>query len=50
MQQYNLFGRKPLKFSTISEVSCTGCGWCAKFCPMECIKLRADGFYAVNEM
>ncbi len=50
MQEYNLFGRKPLKYSNISEVSCTGCGWCAKFCPMECIKLRTDGFYAVNEM
>ncbi len=49
MSQYNLFRRKPLQYAKISDVSCTGCGWCAKFCPMECIKMRPDGFYTVNE-
>ena len=47
--QYNIFGRKPLQYSSISNVSCTGCGWCAKFCPMECIKQQPEGFYKVNE-
>ena len=49
MSQYNLFGRKPLQYADISEISCTACGWCAKFCPMECIHQRADGFYTVDE-
>ena len=43
MSQYNLFGRKPLQYADISEISCTACGWCAKFCPMECILQRPDG-------
>ena len=27
------FGRKAIQLAVIDEVSCTGCGWCAMFCP-----------------
>ena len=28
------FGRKAVQLAVIDPVSCTGCGWCAMFCPM----------------
>mgnify|MGYP002680097286 CR=1 FL=1 len=40
------FGRKAVQLAVIDPVSCTGCGWCAMFCPMKCIDLRPDGYYA----
>ena len=36
------FGRKAVQLAVIDPVSCTGCGWCAMFCPMKCIDLRPD--------
>ena len=41
------FGRKAVQLAVIDPVSCTGCGWCAMFCPMKCIDLRPDGYYEV---
>ena len=35
------FGRKAIQLAVIDEVSCTGCGWCAMFCPMQCIGCRS---------
>ena len=43
------FGRKAIQLAVIDEVSCTGCGWCAMFCPVKCILLREDGIYEVNQ-
>ena len=43
------FGRKAVKLAVIDTVSCTGCGWCAMFCPVKCILLREDGIYEVNQ-
>ena len=42
------FGRKAIQLAVIDEVSCTGCGWCAMFCPVKCILLREDGIYTVD--
>ena len=39
------FGRKAVQLAVIDPVSCTGCGWCAMFCPMKCILQRQDGIY-----
>ena len=36
------FGRKAIQLAVIDPVSCTGCGWCAMFCPMKCIDQRPD--------
>ncbi len=41
------FGRKAIQLAVIDPVSCTGCGWCAMFCPMKCILQREDGIYEV---
>ncbi len=41
------FGRKAVQLAVIDPVSCTGCGWCAMFCPMKCILQRQDGIYEV---
>ena len=41
------FGRKAIQLAVIDPVSCTGCGWCAMFCPMKCIDQRPDGIYEV---
>ena len=43
------FGRKAVQLAVIDPVSCTGCGWCAMFCPMKCIDLRPDGYYEVRQ-
>ena len=43
------FGRKAVQLAVIDPVSCTGCGWCAMFCPVKCILLREDGIYEVNQ-
>ena len=43
------FGRKAVQLAVIDPVSCTGCGWCAMFCPMKCIDLRPDGYYQVRQ-
>ena len=43
------FGTKKHPVAKISEVNCTGCGWCAMFCVTNCIYLRQDGLYAVDE-
>lgn len=43
------FGRKAIQLAVIDEVNCTGCGWCAMFCPVKCILLREDGIYEVNQ-
>ena len=42
------FGRKKHPLARISEVNCTGCGWCAMLCVTACIQLREDGFYEVD--
>ena len=42
------FGRKAIQLAVIDPVSCTGCGWCAMFCPMKCIDQRPDGIYEVR--
>ena len=42
------FGRKAVQLAVIDPVSCTGCGWCAMFCPMKCIFQREDGIYEVD--
>ena len=42
------FGRKAIQLAVIDEVSCTGCGWCAMFCPVKRILLREDGIYTVD--
>ena len=42
------FGNKKHRLAVIDPVSCTGCGWCAMFCVMECIVLREDGLYEVD--
>ena len=36
------FGRKAVQLAVIDPVSCTGCGWCAMFCPMKC---KVNCFY-----
>lgn len=43
------FGRKAVQLAVIDPVSCTGCGWCAKFCVMKCIFQRPDGIYEVRQ-
>ena len=43
------FGRKARQRAVIDPVSCIGCGWCAMFCVMDCILLRPDGLYEVDE-
>lgn len=43
------FGKKARGAARIDPVSCTGCGWCAKFCVIECITLQNDGLYTVDE-
>lgn len=48
MSRYDLFRRKPLQYAVIRPSHCTGCGWCAMFCPVGCIFQRDDGFYAVE--
>ena len=42
------FGAQKHPLAVIDPVSCTGCGWCAMFCVVECIKLRRDGLYEVD--
>ena len=42
------FGIKKHQLAVIDPVSCTGCGWCAMFCVVNCIELREDGFYEVD--
>ena len=42
------FGIKKHLLAVIDPVSCTGCGWCAMFCVVNCIELRGDGFYEVD--
>ena len=42
------FGRKKKFEVTIHPDYCTGCGYCARFCVMECISQRADGIYQIN--
>ena len=42
------FGRKARALAVIDPVSCTGCGYCAMFCSMDCIPQREDGFYEVD--
>ena len=42
------FGRKAIQLAVIDPVSCTGCGWCAMFCPVECMFQRPDGFYDLD--
>lgn len=43
------FGRKARATAQIDPDKCTGCGYCAMFCLMECIELQPDGLYAVND-
>ena len=43
------FGRKARALAVIDPVSCTGCGYCAMFCVMDCILLQEDGQYRVDE-
>ena len=42
------FGIKKHQLAVIDPVSCTGCGWCAMFCVVNCIELREDGLYEVD--
>lgn len=42
------FGIKKHQTAVIDPVSCTGCGWCAMFCVVNCIELREDGLYEVD--
>lgn len=42
------FGRKARALAVIDPVKCTGCGYCAMFCIMNCIPQREDGFYEVD--
>lgn len=42
------FGRKRCSRAVIDPVNCTGCGYCAMFCVMDCIVLQPDGLYTVD--
>lgn len=42
------FGRKARSLAFIDPVCCTGCGYCAMFCVMNCILLGSDGLYYVD--
>ena len=42
------FGKKRYDRAIIDQVRCTGCGYCAMFCVMDCLLLQPDGFYTVD--
>ena len=42
------FGKKKRPMAYIDPISCTGCGWCAMFCVVECIEMQPDGLYTVD--
>ena len=43
------FGRKKHRVAYIDPLYCIGCGRCAGLCVTDCIRLRDDGFYTVEE-
>ena len=45
---YSLAQSEKKMDAVIDPVSCTGCGWCAMFCPVECMFQRPDGFYDLD--
>lgn len=43
------FGVKKHPLAIIDPVRCTGCGWCAMLCVVNCIELQPDGLYTVDQ-
>lgn len=43
------FGRKARSLAYIDPEVCIGCGYCTRFCVMDCIHQREDGIYVVDE-